>query len=256
MTSRRQNGSLSRTSLIRVTPLAALLTVLLGGIAYGVCGDGTIDVGEDCDDGNTLNGDCCSSTCTFEPGASPCSGATLCRQSGMCDGSGTCQAVPRMGCRTALKSRVLLVDNNGNDAKDKLSWKWGAGQATSLEDFGVPAGTTNYALCIYAAGSLIDEPEIAANFYLWSPLGTRGYQYKDPAGTSDGIRKLRLQSGADAKARILIKGKGMNLPDPTLELPLPVTFQLVNSSNICFEAVYDSPAVDNNNKARFKAGVP
>jgi len=48
----------------------------------------------------------------------------------------------------------------------------------------------------------------------------------------------------------------VNLPDPTLELPLPVTVQLVNSSNVCFEAVYDSAAVENNNKDRFKAATP
>ena len=48
----------------------------------------------------------------------------------------------------------------------------------------------------------------------------------------------------------------MNLPDPLLDLPLPVTLQLVNSSNVCFEATYDSAAVDYSNVARFKAGLP
>ncbi len=31
-----------------------------------VCGDGHVDPGEECDDGNTINGDGCSSTCTIE----------------------------------------------------------------------------------------------------------------------------------------------------------------------------------------------
>jgi len=30
------------------------------------CGNGQLTVGEECDDGNTLDGDCCSSTCRFE----------------------------------------------------------------------------------------------------------------------------------------------------------------------------------------------
>ena len=34
-----------------------------------VCGDGLVFPGEACDDGNTTNGDGCSSTCTVEPGA-------------------------------------------------------------------------------------------------------------------------------------------------------------------------------------------
>ena len=31
-----------------------------------VCGNSTLDVGEACDDGNTLNGDGCSAACTIE----------------------------------------------------------------------------------------------------------------------------------------------------------------------------------------------
>jgi len=32
-----------------------------------VCGNGIIDVGETCDDGNTIDGDGCSSTCQSGP---------------------------------------------------------------------------------------------------------------------------------------------------------------------------------------------
>ena len=43
-----------------------------GGIQYtgpAICGNGNIDVGEDCDDGNTTDGDGCSSTCGKEVSA-------------------------------------------------------------------------------------------------------------------------------------------------------------------------------------------
>lgn len=33
-----------------------------------VCGDGTLDADEVCDDGNTMDGDGCSSTCAVETG--------------------------------------------------------------------------------------------------------------------------------------------------------------------------------------------
>jgi len=38
------------------------------------CGNGVLDSGERCDDGNTAPGDCCSPLCTFEPLAGDCDG--------------------------------------------------------------------------------------------------------------------------------------------------------------------------------------
>ena len=59
-----------------------------------VCGNGVVEDGEECDDGGTEAGDCCSSTCQIE------SASTVCRPSvGSCDvaefcdgGSATCPA--------------------------------------------------------------------------------------------------------------------------------------------------------------------
>jgi cysteine-rich repeat protein len=38
------------------------------------CGDGVVEPGEQCDDGNTVSGDGCSSTCQLEP--PPCGGGS------------------------------------------------------------------------------------------------------------------------------------------------------------------------------------
>jgi cysteine-rich repeat protein len=49
------------------------------------CGNGIITAGEQCDDGNTVAGDCCSPSCQFE------SASTVCRASaGVCDPAETC----------------------------------------------------------------------------------------------------------------------------------------------------------------------
>jgi hypothetical protein len=53
-----------------------------------------------------------------------------------------------------------------------------------------------------------------------------------------------------------VQGKGVNLPDPVLNLPLPVTVQLVTSSDLCLGAVCDMPGVTYDNAARFKATSP
>ncbi|NIQ91112.1 MAG: hypothetical protein GWN93_19715 [Deltaproteobacteria bacterium] len=60
----------------------------------GECGDGSLDPpGEECDDGNTLDGDCCSSTCQYESVATECRAAAgVCDAPDYCDGAGTCDA--------------------------------------------------------------------------------------------------------------------------------------------------------------------
>ncbi len=52
-----------------------------------VCGDDLIDPGEECDDGNTTDGDCCSSACTLETGA--CDDGAACTVGETCQ-AGTC----------------------------------------------------------------------------------------------------------------------------------------------------------------------
>jgi cysteine-rich repeat protein len=274
-------------------------------VTISPCGDGTVDFGEQCDDGNTANGDCCSSTCQYEAYGSacpadsdvctddvcdgagacgvfntaPCIDNSVCTQTDQCNGSGTCVGsdpldcddgdactadscdqvggcvnddTPATGCLTSAKSLLLLKNNATDDSKDKLTWKWLKGAETSLEDLGVPTGTTNYTLCLYAGTSSASVAIPAGSS--WQLAGTKGFKYKNPAGTPDGAQKASLKSGAAGKAKALVKGKGTDLPDTLVPaLPLPVTVQLVNDTNTCFEAVYDSGNVIKNDAKRFKA---
>lgn len=54
------------------------------------CGDGIIGPGEVCDDGNPFDGDCCSSTCQFEPAGQPCADDGNVCTSEFCTGLGVC----------------------------------------------------------------------------------------------------------------------------------------------------------------------
>ena len=49
-----------------------------------VCGDGVLEAGEQCDDGNNLPGDCCSASCSFETGS--------CDDGVFCNGTDSCSA--------------------------------------------------------------------------------------------------------------------------------------------------------------------
>lgn len=87
---------MSRTPIVPVAPLPlaflplALTFCLSVGLtappsAHAACGDGTLDFGEQCDDGNTDPGDCCSSTCAYEAIDSPCEHPGICFAGGQCD---------------------------------------------------------------------------------------------------------------------------------------------------------------------------
>jgi CSLREA domain-containing protein len=65
----------------------ASVTVVVGP----QCGDGILDSGEQCDDGNTAPGGCCAADCTFEPSGSACSDQGVeCLVDDACDGEGVC----------------------------------------------------------------------------------------------------------------------------------------------------------------------
>lgn len=49
------------------------------------CGNGVVDAGEQCDDGNTVDGDGCDTNCTFS-----CVDNTKCDNGSVCDGAETC----------------------------------------------------------------------------------------------------------------------------------------------------------------------
>jgi hypothetical protein len=80
------------------SPSAAVLDHRSTGLAFDVsgptlcptCGNGVIEApGEDCDDGNALDGDCCSSTCRLDPAGASCDEGNPCTDD-QCDGAGTC----------------------------------------------------------------------------------------------------------------------------------------------------------------------
>lgn len=223
---------------------------LAGG---AVCGNGALESGEACDDGNLDPGDCCDASCQFEADGAACGDDGNACTADACDGAGTClhDAAPAAGCRAPGKS-LLLIKNNAEDAKDKLTWKWLKGAATTLGDLGDPTAASDYTLCLYAGtgAATLAIPAGAG----WQAAGSSGFKYSDASGTPDGVQKASLKAGAAGKAKALVKGKGINLPDaPAPALALPVTVQLVGDG-ACFESVFS--AATKNDAKQFKAKTP
>ena len=93
----------------------------------------------------------------------------------------------------------------------------------------------------------------------WSALGDKGYRYRDTIGSEAGIIRILLKGSdpGEDKAKVTLKGKGVNLPDALLGgVQLPVTAQLRNTqTGLCMEGVYGPGDVVRSDSGQFKAKV-
>jgi hypothetical protein len=191
------------------------------------CGDGMVQPGcnEDCDiPGGGPN---CTTDCHF-----------------------ICGPAPQAGCRAPAvpqKGTVQLKDKTP-DKKDGLNWKYIKGAATTLADFGTPLTSTDYTLCVWDASGA-SQPILLAHIPAGGTCGTKpcwktikgGFKYNDKLLDPEGIQQLQLKSGPATKAKIIAKGKGVDLPMPMLPLTTAVTVQLRNDAGVCWEAKYSVP---------------
>lgn len=202
------------------------------------CGDGRLDPGEECDDGNAAAGDGCAAACRVEACHS-CSGEpSICAPRSPLP-PGTCRQTTIVG-GSLLRMRDAVADR-----KDKLTWKLRGVGATTKADFGNPTVGTEYTVCVY------DQANDADVLALWHriPAGAgwselrRGFKYVDPMLSHDGIRAIRLRVGTDGTGKLRVFGTGARLGLPRAGLPLEqssrVTAQLSNGST-CWEAVFTS----------------
>ena len=74
-----------------------LLSLAPAASSFAICGDTVLDGGEQCDDGNTVGGDCCSATCQFETNGSACI-VDACNTGGTCNATGVCGGTSPVAC--------------------------------------------------------------------------------------------------------------------------------------------------------------
>jgi len=240
----------------------------------GLCSDPPTTNGTTCDDGNTctISDACSGGTCVGN--SMTCGDGVVqpgCLEDCDIPGGGPnctadchfiCGPAPDPGCRApalAGKGTVLLKDKTP-DKKDALNWKYTKGAATTLADFGDPLTATDYTLCVWD-GSAAPQPILLAHAPAGGTCGTKpcwktikgGFKYNDKLLTPDGLQQVLLRSGPATKAKILVKGKGADLPMPTLPLTPTVTVQLKSESGVCWEARYTTPQKNLPEQFRAKA---
>lgn len=210
--------------------------------------------------GNTPQGFACTT-----PDSSQCT-------SDVCDGSGTCTHPARIdSCRQPFKAKKaqLLIQDNANPKKDNLSWQWLSGSATALGDFGDPLGTTDFELCVF---DQVDTPNPVTRFDAtvthggmcgtkpkpcWTTNGkppkVKGYRFADKNLLQHGTQSITLTAGADGKAKVAQRARGVNLSPPMLPLNGQVVVQLKATSGQCWGATYSTPTKDTTTLYKAKA---
>lgn len=123
-------------------------------------------------------------------------------------------------------------------------------------------GPVSYHLCIYDESAGVPAAVVAVTLPpggtcdgspCWSAKKT-GFLYKDKSLTDAGLGQLQLKADAAGKAKIVLKGKGEQLPLPTpvgaslFAQDTALIVQLVNSEGKCWEADFSQPAKKNDSK--------
>ena len=160
------------------------------------------------------------------------------------DTSSRCNAVPTVGCKTAIKASLQIKDDATDNTKDRLKWRWIKGEQVDQVELGSPATLATYTLCIYDSTAGVDAlaTEVTINPNTgWQDKDPKGWNYKDTAGLESGVQKAQLKTGAADKAKAQVKARGVNLT-PVLPLPVSgtelfaqdprVTVQLINSEPV------------------------
>jgi uncharacterized delta-60 repeat protein len=238
----------------------------------GVCGNGTLEPDEQCDDGNLANGDCCSSTCQFEAAGGACADEGNACTSDTCDGAGTCQhdaitcdlcqtCDPSLGCHDGPRTSCLgpgALGKSSFQLKDRAiptsdveKWQWRSGTVAN-GDFGDPL-TEDFALCIFHGPSsalwrkqLIPAGGTCGARPCWKTTGTPAFiaKYVDKGATPDGVTGVVLRSHVPGHAQVKLKGRGPALALPGLgTLGLPVRVQLQRAGGACWESTHTTARV-------------
>lgn len=222
------------------------------------CGNGSLDADEECDDGNQVNGDCCSSLCRIDPDGTACSDADLCTRDDLCL-SGTCAGTdtPQATCAAPVQAdrAALVIQDKTPDQGDKLSFKWAKGAATTKAALGNPLATTDYAVCLYQH-PFVGSPSLllSMNARGGSTCGTRpcwsenrkGFKFNDRSASHGGLRNLAIAAGDSGKTKLGIKAAGIHLDTPSLPVgAAALTLQLINDDGLCLGATMSQPFTKN-----------
>ena len=202
-----------------------------------VCGNGITDPGEDCDDHNTTSSDGCSALCKAEvcgngvlDAGEQCDDGNTQSQDG-CASNCTIEHCPILiGHQRDWTSGQLVIEPD-TSGEERLSLKG---------NFGIP-GTAPMDVTAAGMTLLFEDPKGAVTFSAILPGGAgwkqRGERiaYHDRGGSVAGIRKvsLRIRSdGAVSRVKLAVSGVGSVYPSALAAMPREVTVLLGDAAAV------------------------
>ena len=180
--------------------LCAAYLVAAAGPVAATCGDGTLDAGEQCDDGNTSADDCCAADCAVSaPDGSSCNDDRSCTADDACQ-RGVCSGAPAGPLCASRLDRFVCYAARGRGFAARR------GEALT-DEFRLPTETpqrldlrsTGFACSAATPSEAGGSVPAAARTHL------EGYRARWTRGTPRGARTRRLLQLEDALGTLTLK---------------------------------------------------
>lgn len=177
-----------------------------------------------------------------------------------------CAPTPLGGCIAPGKGLLLVNEKTAGKEKLKVALK-NLQPMVDPSQFGDPVdGDTGYKVCVYDGANVLSGEytveragDTCGDKDCFSAVTGKGFKYKDPGTTTDGILKINLFGGDPGKGKVLVIGKNKTstLPTgvaPALQNETSATVQVLTSDASCFGATLTQ--VKKADGAIFKALTP
>jgi cysteine-rich repeat protein len=201
-----------------------------------VCGNGILDPGEQCDDGNTTDGDGCSATCQREPrcGDGFVDAGEECDDGNTTSGDGcsaTCALEPCKVLRSGqtIWVRAHMMVQHGVSGRDRLALK---------ADFTIPMAVGSLSPATTGMDLMFDDGTGARKLHVTLPPGPRWltrrsrWIYKDRTGSVAGIRRFQVvDRSRGGVPEVVVTVSGQRGPYPVTPSDLPVAVTIVLGDN-------------------------
>lgn len=198
------------------------------GIVAQCCGNGTVDTGEQCDDGNTVgtdeDGNCCTATCQFEASGTYCTGDFNFCTVDTCDGGGTCENTEIPNCNLTRPCGPTRPGGSNLFEHPKKSSKYQTNMVQAFVACGNVGGNSPSTTTEGGVPSCtVETPNERAG----SP--PNGWRWDETRGQAQVQIKAVCRTAADAAVKVKISGvvDGAGLPaatEGTFALILRLTF--------------------------------